>query len=123
LAAGAYRELTHAEILYKELVWDTTITAGLAVAETYVAVLRAPVIKGLFEFTVRTVGNWIYKNLVLVTDIAAIHLVNADHQAAYDKASLVLEVIAHDKGIDSPEFARARDEAKIALSRFASFGG
>lgn len=58
----------------------------------------------------------------LAVDLEAITLVNAEHKRDYDKASVVLKIIAIDKGIDSDEFKKARDNAKIALSKYVRFG-
>ena len=55
-------------------------------------------------------------------DVTIIPFKNAEHQKAYDLASVTLKIIAHDHGVDSEEFRKARDENKQKLSDFVRFG-
>lgn len=118
----AYRPLTIAEQIFKQLIWDSVLLGGEKALEVYAPFLALPVLSTIEEGTLNAVGDWLYSKLVLVIDIAAIQLVNTAHQAAWTSASVNLKVIAHDKGMDSPEFRKARDEAKIALAQFSHFG-
>lgn len=68
------------------------------------------------------VTNKIFGKLRLVVDMGAISFVNQEHKAAFDKAAVTLKIIAQDKGIESDEYKRAREDAKTALSRFLRYG-
>lgn len=110
--------LSQAEQIFKDLVWDPAVEAGQALLFSQVPFLGGPVIGTLSRSLISTISNWFFTQIKLFVDVSAIKLNNADHQAAFDKASLVLKVIAHDKGIDSNEFKAARENAKIALAKF-----
>lgn len=94
------------------------LKAGEAWLETEVPFLNLPVIKQLDETAIEAVADWIFSQVVLLIDIAAIRLVSAAHQSAYEHASIQLAVVAQEKGIDSAEFKQARDKARAALSSF-----
>lgn len=54
-------------------------------------------------------------------DVAAIKWINDGQKAAHDKSSVVLRIIAHDKGIDSEEFKKAKENAREAMDRFFTY--
>lgn len=119
---SAYPGLTTAEKIFKELIWDPAIKGGELALETYVPFFALPVIKQIDEITIGTITDWIYSQIVLAVDIVAIKLVNAEHQAAYESASLKLKIIALEKGNTSNEYLQARTDALAALSKFTHFG-
>ncbi len=118
----AFRPLTTAEQIFKDLVWDPGIAAGELALETAVPLLDVPILKQLDEEAIKLLTDWLFNRWVLVVDIASIHLVDAVKQSAYDSASLNLKVIAHDKGISSDEYSKARDAVLADQSRFTRFG-
>lgn len=122
MSETAFPSLTQAELITKSLGWDVGINIGLQVAEGYVAFLRLPFIKQIFEGTVRTVGDFIFKYVRLGIDVTAIKFVNAAHESAYTKSEITLKVLAHDKGINSNEFKNARLQATLVMSQFTRFG-
>lgn len=119
---SAYKGLTEVEQIFKSLVWDTALTAGETALIAQVPFLGLPIVRTITHWMVTSVSNWIYSALVLFVDVEAIKLVNAIHQAEYDSASEQLKIIAIDKGINSDDFKKARDDAKVALSRFTNIG-
>lgn len=98
------------------------IEAGEVWIEGAAPVLAAPVLKQLDEAAIGAVTDWVFNQLVLIIDIAAIKLINSAHQSAYDSASLQLAVIAQEKGITSDAFIQARKTAALAMSAFTEFG-
>lgn len=117
---SAYKGLTEIEQIFKSLVWDNAIKAGQVALVGAVPFFGLPVINTITNWFIGIVTNWIYKIIVLFIDIEAIKLVNAVHQAQYDAASVRLKIIAIDRGINSDEFKKARDEAKAALSKLTN---
>ena len=110
--------LIEAETLFGELVWTPGIKALQLNAEVELPFLGFPVVRTIFEGVTGLISSQIYKQLILLVDISAIKLVNEAHQKAFDTESLRLKVIAHEKGIDSDEFLKARETAVAALSAF-----
>lgn len=118
MTSSAFAPLTHAQQIFKDLVWDVSVKAGEIYLEGVVPALNLPVLKQAEEGVVQVISDALFNQLILFIDITAIKLVNSAHQSAYDRASIELAVIAQDKGIESDEFKKARDVAKAALSQF-----
>lgn len=118
----AFKPLTEAEKLFKELVWNPGVALGEKALEGYVPFFTLPVIRSLEEGTINLISDWLYSQFVLAIDITAIKFVNAEHQAAYEKASLQLKIIAHESGVDSDAFRKATEDAKASLASFVHFG-
>lgn len=122
MSTTAFRSLTAAEQIFHDLIWMPALKAGETVLEGWAPLLALPVLKQVDEFVIEQVAEYLFSQLVTLIDVTAIRLVNAEHQVAYDQASLKLKVIAHDQGINSDAFKAARDDAKKALSQFVRFG-
>lgn len=118
----AYKPLTIAEQVFKDLVWTPGLLAGELTLEGAVPFFNIPVLKDLERGIIEELSDWLYSQLCLLVDVNAIRLVNAAHQTAYLSASLRLKVLAMDHGLDSKEFKYARDAARLALSEFTRFG-
>jgi hypothetical protein len=121
MTTGANEGLDRAEQIFKDLVWTPAVHSSL---EAYL------IANGLGFFPVRQIilavadsfTEYFYANLKMIVDTSAIEFVNDQHASMYAKASVTLSVIAHDKGIESDEYKKARDEARAALSQFTRFG-
>lgn len=113
--------LSQAEQIFKELVWDELTLAGEVALETSLPFLKLPVLNQLERGIIGLTSGWVFNQLTLFTDVTAIQLSNDVHQAAYEKASVTLGIIAHDYGPDSKEYQNARDAARTALSIFTQF--
>jgi hypothetical protein len=111
------------EGLFKDLVWDAEIEVALTALFSYAPYLGWPPLRQIISAIIKFAANRFWKQVKLAVDIGAVTILDAQRKAAFDKASVVLKIIAIDKGIDSPEFKKAKDEAKIALSKFAHFNG
>ena len=113
---SAYPGLTQAEDLFKTLVWDPLIKS-LAFATFGVSIFGS-----VLTYVATSFSDILYGQIRLLIDVEAIALVNAQHKIEYKNASLKLKVIAHDKGSNSPEYFKAREEAMASLAKFVSFG-
>jgi len=122
MTTSAFKNLTIAEKIFKDLIWDTGILAGELAIEGAVPFLALPVISTLERTIIHELSDWLFNQFVLLVDVAAIHLVNAEHQRAFDSASVKMKVIALDQGLNSPEYRKARTDATATLSKFVHFG-
>lgn len=122
MTTSAYQGLTTAQTVFKDLVWTPLITVGKTALKTELPFLGLPVISTVFNGIVGLISDWIFNQMALGMDLTAIKLVNSEHQSAYDSASIQLKVVAHDKGVNSPEYAAAKQKAMEALSKFTEFG-
>jgi hypothetical protein len=100
------------EDLFKFLAWDTLVDGTL----TYFGLNWWPL-----NVMVHVVTNRMYEGLRLLVDLQAIVILNEAHRKAYDDAAIKLKIIAHDRGIDSPEFKKAREDAKAAFAIFVQY--
>lgn len=116
----AYRPLTTIEQVFKDLVWTPGIRAGELALEGAVPFFALPLVSEAEEGLINILADWLYNQFILLVDITSIKLLNAEHQAAYDKASLQLKIIAIDKGVNSDDFKKAREVAKLAFSKFTN---
>jgi hypothetical protein len=123
MTTSAYPELSQAEAIFKALIWDNEVKAAEAALFAEVPWLRAWPVGPIVRYVIEHFSDRLYRVGTLYIDTAAIRLVNAEHQCEFDAASTRLMIIAHDKGVDSEDFKKEREDAKAALSRFVRFGG
>lgn len=107
------------EDIFKSLVWDLIVRAVIDSIVSAVPFLVP--FKWLIGFLITKFTDRFYESVKLFIDMKSIVIKNAEHLSVYNKASATLQIIAHDKGIDSREFQNAREEARVALSRFIRF--
>lgn len=122
MTTSAFRPLTAVEQVFKDLVWTPAIKLGEVALEGWVPALALPVIKEVDEYVIEQIADYLFNQIVLIVDLTAIKLVNAAHQSAFDTASLHLKIILIEKGVTSPEYQKAKEDAKKALSKFGRFG-
>lgn len=106
-------EIQKDEDQFKGLAWDTLVTAGL----DYLKLNFFPVNQVIRYFT-----DKLYQLFSLQFDLVAIAFINEQHKTAFEKSVITLKVIAVDNGVDSPEYLKAKENAKEALSQFVRFG-
>jgi hypothetical protein len=119
---GANSSLDRVEGLFKDLFWDGVTEAAILAVFASVPWLNVWPLSAIVRLLLKGFSEKMFTGLKLIVDLQAIAFLNEEHKKAYDKASVQLKIIANDKGVDSPEFKRARENAKEALSRFVSFG-
>lgn len=110
------------EGLFKDLFWDLSVQAALTALFAYVPVLNVWPLRGIVTGIITLFTDKMYSLMKLLIDVTAIKFTNGEHQRAFDSAAVKLKIIAHDRGIDSDEFRKAREDAKASLSRFVRFG-
>lgn len=110
-----------ADDLFKDLIWQPIVKLILAELFKLLPFLAWGPLGPIVTLIVTYLAEKIFTAVKLFVDLQVISLKNKEHQAAYDRASVSLKIIAKDKGIDSPEFRKARDENKAALSDFVKF--
>lgn len=66
-------------------------------------------------------GDKLYEGLRLAVSLELIALRNDAHRKAYVDAALNLRQIAETKGMESPDYKRAREAHREALARFVRF--
>jgi hypothetical protein len=121
MTTSVNQSLTSAETIFYNLIWTPMITAGENYIEGEIPFLDLPVIKQLDEATITLITDAIFNQIILLIDVSAIQLINAEHQSAYDAASEQLVIIAQEKGITSSEFLQAQAAALVAMSQFTRF--
>jgi hypothetical protein len=118
MTTSAYKGLTESQQIFKDLLWTPSIRLGLLSLKGYLPFLNWPFVSQIVDSVVHYVSEVIFNGIALLIDVTAIKLLNAEHQREYDNASLALAVVAQEKGISSEEFKKAREAAKLSLSRF-----
>lgn len=118
----AFPKLTVGENVFKGLVYDNAVEAGLAALFAYAPFLAVPPLKQGLSYIVKLFADRLFEVIRIGVDIGAIQLRNAEAQRAYLHASVKLKLVARAKGIDSPEFRAAREEDKRAFAKFVRFG-
>lgn len=119
---SANPDLQKFEDIFHDLVWSNLTNVGLGILFYEVPWLALPVIKQVVTFLGTRFSESLYSVTKKTVDIGVIKLLSIEHAKALDKAAVTLRIIAHDKGISSDEFKFAKDNAKIALSKFTRFG-
>jgi hypothetical protein len=108
--------------LFKDLVWDSLVKAALAELFLIAPWLAWGPVGFVVSFIAQHFSDQLYKTLSLAVQMEAIVIKNEEHKRAFDRASVKLKVMAKEKGIDSPEFEKLREEQKQALADFVRFG-
>lgn len=119
---SAYPQLKTAEDIFKQVVWDTLVKAAIAALFQAAPYLAVWPIGPIITYIINQFSAALYSVLRIIVDLEAIAFVNAEYKSAFDKAAVTLKIIAHDKGIDSKEFADAKENAKKIFAKYVSFG-
>lgn len=109
--------------VFKSLVFDQLTKAAIAQILGLSPFLAWGPIAYIIGQAVVYVGDVIYNQLKDAVNLEVILIKNEAFHKAYVNASLSISKIAKEKGIDSPEFRKARDEHKAALSKFVRYSG
>lgn len=123
MTTSAFKPLTEAEQVFKDLVWGPLILAGQsALIAVEAPVTGIPIVGWILttaeKEAISLIGDFLFNQLILFIDVTAIKFVNAAHQAKFDDLSEKLEVIATDYGATSPEYLKARDNEAQAFANF-----
>lgn len=109
------------ESLFKEAVWDAAVESALASLFVAAPWMNTWPLRGIVRGLTLMLTNRIFSLLRLVIDLQVIQLLNSEHKQAFAREAVKLRIIAIDKGLNSPEYKRAKEDAKASLSRFIQF--
>jgi len=107
--------------VFKSVAWDNVTEAAFALIIAEVPWLGVPIIKSFSKLIFNFFTERLFQAVSLALDIGAIKILNPIAQKEYERESLRLYVIAREKGLNSEEYRRNRNEAKISLSRFVRY--
>ena len=106
--------LENVESIFKGLAWDNLVSGVLLYFKIDVWPLNS---------FIRLITDKLFDLFKTSFDLQAIVFINDQHKDAFTKAMVTLKIIAHDKGIDSQEFRKAKENAKEYLAQFVHFNG
>jgi hypothetical protein len=107
--------LTKIEGLFKSLVWDNLVAALMV----QVPALKFWPLSAIALF----ITDKLYSLIQLGIDVGAISLLDAQAASEFSRQEVELQILATEKGMDSPEFKKAKQDAKTALAQFLQFRG
>lgn len=103
---------------FKDLVFDPLVNGAISKLLARAAWLSWGPVAFIVTQVVTLVANFLYKEFRELVNIGTIKLMNAEHQMAYEKASVAEYMAYKSKGLDSPEFRKAREQNKKDLAKF-----
>jgi hypothetical protein len=112
-----------AEDLFKSIAWDTALQMALAALFAYVPVLAVPPLKQIISGLAGLASDAFYKFFKMYFDCGAIVFLNAEHQAAFTKATVATKIIGVEKGVASPEYKKSKEAARAAFIAYSHFNG
>lgn len=113
--------LTHAEQIFKDLVWNALVKAALARAILYAPFLGWPVIGPIVSIVVGIFADKLFKELQLGLDLTYIKFQDEEAEKAFHLSSMKLSVEAAAHGVDSPQYKEANEKLKADFAKFVSF--
>jgi len=123
MSGGTFPVLTEIEQVFYDIVWRPLIVTGETYLEGVAPFLALPVVKQLDESVINGLTDALYHQLVLLVDISAVQLIDPIRQAAYEKASEQLVIVATEKGVNSSDYQQAKAQALADFSQFVHFNG
>lgn len=109
--------------LFKSLVFDQITKMAISQILGLSPFLAWGPVAFIVGQAVAYVAGVLYNLLKDTINLEVILLKNAAFHKAYVEAAYSINRIAKEKGIDSPEFRKARDAHKAALSQFVRYNG
>lgn len=109
--------------VFKELVWDTLVEK--AIQQQLISLIGASLAGGplgafLGWILVKFAGA-LYGHISKIANLHAIAFKNEEAQETYDRASVKLQIIYDQSGVDSEEYTNARIENKKRLKDLVQF--
>lgn len=108
------------EDLFRDLIWDNLVEAGIAALFIEVPWLNAWPIGGAVKYLLRLFSDKVFDGVRMSVDLSLIAFMNQEHKKAYDTEVVKLKIIAHSYGVDSPEFKKEKENAKEILAKFVA---
>ncbi len=113
--------LSHAEKVFKDLVWDALVKAALARLFIAVPWLAWGPLGAVVGFIVNIYADKLFKELELGLDLTYIKFHNKEGEKEFRLASVKLSIEAIAHGVDSPEYKEANEKAKAAFAQYVAF--
>lgn len=111
--------------LFKDLVFDNLVKAGVnrvlsRIPKLIAVPIFGPILGGLISLVITKVADILFEMLDEYVDFKQIAFKDKQLEKTYNTAATKLKILAHEKGIDSPEFKEQRNVDKNALADFVS---
>lgn len=109
--------------IFKELVWDTLVEKAVTAQLTSLigASLAGGPLGAFLGWILMKFANSLYGYISTMANLKAIAFKNEEAQEAYDRASVKLQIIYDQAGLDSEEYKNARVENKKRLKDLVQF--
>lgn len=107
--------------IFKSLVWDNLVKFAIQQLFLAVPLLGWGPLGYIVSWVITFIADKLFIALKLAVDLEVIVLRNEEHKREYTLAAIQLKLIAKEKGLNSPEFKKAREKQQEALSRFIRF--
>lgn len=106
---------------FKILIWDLAVKSALASLFASVPFLAWPPLAALITAGLTQFTDSLYVVIKIFIVVELIVFKNKELQSKYAAASIELQDIAHQDGIESDQFKKARDENKKVLEPFVRY--
>lgn len=110
--------LSEIESIFKNVVWDPLFAAGETWLIAEVPALKLPILSTLEHATIQEISDYTFGLVKEFIDIEYIVLKDNHAQKIYTGAVVSLKALALQKGIDSDDFKKARDQARDDFAQF-----
>lgn len=114
-------KLTAVEDIFKGGVWNPIENAAKAALFVEVPWLKIWPLGPLVSYALDRYSEKVFNGFRTDADVAAIQLLNQSRKLEFVQASVKLKILALDKGANSPEFQKAKDDAIAAIAQFGSY--
>jgi hypothetical protein len=104
--------------IFKSLVWDQSVNALLVIVFIEAPYLNVWPLRQIITSFTNLMSDKLFEAMTLFVDVSVIKLKNEAHHKEYVRESTKLAIVLHEKGINSDEYKKAREKARLALSRF-----
>lgn len=113
--------MTQDEALFQSLIWNPLVSAALIAIKTAIPFLNIFPLNILVDWIGQMLAGKLFSGIALQLNLAEISFHNSEQLKAYSNASIELKTIAQQKGVNSPDYAVALENAKSALASFVKF--
>lgn len=121
MSTGVNPTMDLATSIFKSLVWDNLVKAGIAALFVYMPWLNNWFTGPIVKFIINKFAESMFTASSLFVDMTTIKILNVEHQKAVDQASEQLLILAKDKGITSDAFKAEQVKQATALSNLTVF--
>lgn len=111
------------EDFFQTLVWDNLTQAAITALAASIPALKVWPLSAVIGYILTKFSNNLYGLLRKAVDLKAIVLTNDAHRKEFDAAVVKLSIYERSYGTGSPEYQKARDDAKASLSQFVRYLG